>query len=789
MQRNRILRYWSLGLILIAFAFSINRGVAQDATPQTNVTRSLQSDLLIEKTFVVWAAPDDLWQKGAGVFSIADTIRSNRAGILYAGDQWHVWAPNTHLKYRRASGRKENAGPDELVQIVVSYQGKKVVVYRNGEIYAKYDAPEETSTYSDASAILIGPSSFYPVIQNYAFTGKIRDARIYPKALSQETIAAMKPGEPIPNETPYAWWDFATTGIEEKTGRFGQVKIYGDTKVQDGCLVLKGVYAALIAYQGDQPVGTHAPHVPIYTSPDEPVSPSALTAARHLRDRLVVDPWRPEYHFVLHSGLLNGDVNGCFYANGRYHMMYMYPRAGAGFSWGHSSSKDLLHWRNHPDPINPGQGDTGCFSGGGFVDDDGTAYIMYWMLTGPKGIGMAKSTDRHFSRWTKFPENPVIKSTSFGITKTKDADGNDFYYASADPTNIWKKGDQYYVACGNGVLVDKIGKKGHDKNVPQIYQGDHISLFKSTDLKNWAYVHDFYDRRTDNSWTAADEDNMCPNFLPLPASSDGRVKSDKHLLIFISHNRGTQYYLGTYDKENDKFLPETHGRMSWVDISYFAPEALLGPNGRQIMWAWILCHGPEMFESGDNGWRFCLGLPRSLWVGDDNTLRMAPIEELKTLRYNDQSWSDISLASGASRTLDVVAPRTCDLEITMAADFTAKQVGLRVLTSPDGEETTRVYYDAVEKKLCMDARKSGAKGQRSLALEQAPFELKDGEELTLRILIDKSVVEIYANERQAIARRVFPTREDSVEIILEAQGGSATFPSVKSWEMMPSNPY
>jgi len=260
-------------------------------------------------------------------------------------------------------------------------------------------------------------------------------------------------------------------------------------------------------------------------------------------------------------------------------------------------------------------------------------------------------------------------------------------------------------------------------------------------------------------------------------------------LIFISHNRGTQYYIGTYDKDNDKFIPETHGRMSWVDISYFAPEALLGPNGRQIMWAWILSREPKMFKVGGNGWDFCLSLPRNLWLGQDNTLRMAPVEELKSLRYNDQSWSDISLASGDTRTLDVVAPRSCDLEITVAPDFSAKQVGLSILTSPDGEETTRIYYDVDEKKLCMDARKSGAKGQRSLALEQAPFELKKDEQLTLRVLIDKSVVEIYANQRQAIARRVFPTRKDSVEIILETQGGSATFASVKSWEMMPSNPF
>ena len=85
-----------------------------------------------------------------------------------------------------------------------------------------------------------------------------------------------------------------------------------------------------------------------------------------------------------------GDPNGAFFHNGRYHLMYLYERTGSGVSWGHVSSKDMLHWRHHPDAIGPGDGDEGCFSGGAFVDDDGTAILSYWMLWGARGIGLAK---------------------------------------------------------------------------------------------------------------------------------------------------------------------------------------------------------------------------------------------------------------------------------------------------------------------------------------------------------------------------------------------------------------
>jgi hypothetical protein len=101
------------------------------------------------------------------------------------------------------------------------------------------------------------------------------------------------------------------------------------------------------------------------------------------------------------------------------HLMYLYHRNGSGFCWGHISSLDLVHWRHHPDAIGPGNGDEGCFSGGAFVDEDGTAYLSYWDLGRGRGICLASSRDPHFDTWTKLESNPVIRSTEFGITEVR----------------------------------------------------------------------------------------------------------------------------------------------------------------------------------------------------------------------------------------------------------------------------------------------------------------------------------------------------------------------------------
>ena len=46
---------------------------------------------------------------------------------------------------------------------------------------------------------------------------------------------------------PWAWWDFAATATYERTGRFNEVKLSGDAKIEDGCLVLGENKASMIA--------------------------------------------------------------------------------------------------------------------------------------------------------------------------------------------------------------------------------------------------------------------------------------------------------------------------------------------------------------------------------------------------------------------------------------------------------------------------------------------------------------------------------------------------------------
>ncbi len=503
---------------------------------------------------------------------------------------------------------------------------------------------------------------------------------------------------------------------------------------------------------------------------------------KEFRESVLRDPDRPGYHFAVPEALGQpGDPNGAFYADGKYHLMYLYLHPTKGYCWAHLTSLDLFHWRFHQDAITAGKIAKGCYSGGGFVDDDGKAYLTFWDFVATEedcgGLRIAVS-DPPYEEWEILPDYIVPCKSFGGVGEVQLPDGKVIPVAAADPSNIWKKDGWYYVQAGNLLVLNHFGR-GEDS--PKDQKGDWTDLYRSRDLKHWEYVHRFYQRDVSNRWTEESEDDMCPSFLPLSTSRDGGPFSGKYLQLFISHNKGCQYYIGTYDKEKDLFFPESHGRMSWVDSAYFAPEALVDPSGRQIMWAWLR-DDPE--DVRQRGWSGVFGLPRVLWLDpQDQVLCMAPAQEVERLRYQE---TDLSLSELTDQAVPVEGIDRLSCEIDLEADISkAVRFGVRVRGSSDGSEFTEVYYDASSQELVLDTRHGTCKGWP--AREAAPFSPGSDHLLHLSVFIDKSVIEVYANNRQALCRRVYPEKKgDEIQIFAE---GSVKLSESRAWSLEPSNPY
>ena len=121
----------------------------------------------------------------------------------------------------------------------------------------------------------------------------------------------------------------------------------------------------------------------------------------------------------------------------------------------------------------------------------------------------------------------------------------------------------------------------------------------------------------------------------------------------------------------------------------------------------------------------------------------------------------------------------------------ALEFGLNVLRSPDGAEETRISWypwqygrHANPGWLQIDpARSSLAADVHPRPPETGPLTLAADEALHLRIFIDRSIIEVFANDKQCLTLRVYPEREDSRGLALFSRGRPARLRSLKVWQM------
>lgn len=484
---------------------------------------------------------------------------------------------------------------------------------------------------------------------------------------------------------------------------------------------------------------------------------SVIHSQRELRERLLADPQRPLWHFVSPEGFcMPFDPNGALYWNGRYHLCYIFQDE-RGHCWGHASSHDLLHWRWHTPALfpSPGDVDKGIFSGNCFINKDDAATMLYHGIDAGNCIATCREPD--LDHWTKLPTNPIARSPAAGSPESK-------LYQCWDPHG-WVEGDTYYAVFG--------GTPG--SGVPP-------TLFKGSRLNQWSYAGPFM---TEDMPDVADfEDVSCPDFFPM---------GDRHVLVCISHSCGARYYVGRW--KNERFTPEVHRRMNWPGGTCFAPESLVDAKGRRILWTWAL----ETRPAERAPWGGTMTLPRVLSLATDHTLFIDPVEELEQLRTNPRSRSSITVKAGAPVVLGDVRGDSLELDLTIRPG-SARRFGLRVRRSPAGEEETVIVFDFVAGTLRIDVAKASLDKEivyrtfvmkpgenPTVTAQEAPFSLTKGELLTLRVFLDRSILEVFANRRQCLTQRIYPTRPDSLGVALFAEGGDAEVESLAAWDMAPTN--
>jgi beta-fructofuranosidase len=271
-------------------------------------------------------------------------------------------------------------------------------------------------------------------------------------------------------------------------------------------------------------------------------------------------------------------------------------------------------------------------------------------------------------------------------------------------------------------------------------------LYRSQDLIHWQYLHPLFVGEAAQSG----HDFECPDFFPL---------GDRDVLL-TSRDK-THWHVGRYS--GHRFTLQSRGIVDGGAL--YAAKTLVDDSGRRILWGWV-----REERSGDAqkaaGWSGVLSLPRVLTLGSDGGLGIDPAPELEALRGRHQRFQDL-LLSGEEGGIPLEGVEGEALEMLIRfASTDATVIGARVRCSPDGEVYAEVAYDRA--------------GRR---LGNAPLDLDEGEDLVLRIYIDRSVVEAFANGRACQTRRFYPERDDCLGIRLFAHGGEAKVRSVDVWRL------
>ena len=435
---------------------------------------------------------------------------------------------------------------------------------------------------------------------------------------------------------------------------------------------------------------------------------------------LIEEKYRPLYHHTPKRGWMN-DPNGMFYKDGVWHLFYQYNPYGSmwgNMHWGHSSSTDLVHWKDEGVALAPDA--WGTMFSGSCVTDNGNIVAMY-TSSRPTPFGgdvqaqcLAYSNDGG-KTFTKYEGNPVLT-----------AEDKDF----RDPRPFWNED----IKAWNLILA----------------VGQEMRIYSSPDLKKWKYESSFGKEYGCHGgvWE-------CPDLFP--------IGQPKKWVLICNINPGgpfggsaTQYFVGQFD--GHKFTCE-HQDTRWMDYGkdhYATVSFCNAPDNRRTVMAWM------------SNWQYANQVPTMQFRSANSVPRDLGMFEYKGEFYVSVVPSKEMLSLRGDKAKQPT--EACEIVVDVK-----KQAEI-VLSNAKGEQII-MRYDAAKQTFSMDRTRSGDVSFSAdfPCVTEAPTY---GTVKQLRIFIDRCSVEAFdAEGKMAMTNLVFPTEPYNN---IKVTGGRATIYEVKN---------
>lgn len=414
------------------------------------------------------------------------------------------------------------------------------------------------------------------------------------------------------------------------------------------------------------------------------------------------EKFRPEFHHTPVYAWMN-DPNGMFYLNGEWHLYYQYGPYGSmwnNMTWGHSVTRDLIHWEHRPSAIFP-DAHGSIFSGSCVVDHENTAgfgkdavIALYTSAGDVQSQSLAYSLDGG-NTFTKYNGNPILTS-----------DIPDF----RDPNMFWNED----IKAWNLILAC----------------GQEMRLYSSPNLIDWTEESRF-------GLGLGNHEGVweCPDLMKLPVEG---TNESKWVLICNINPGGpaggsaTQYFVGDFDGHKftvDNTSRYLNGNALWQDygMDHYATVSFSNaPEGRHTMIAWM------------SNW---------LYANDVPTMQFRSANSITREPYLYKVGNELFMGSRPSPEYD---NSSLDKVLKVKGNTTV------TLSNDEGEEFI-ITYDQKAMTLTCDRSKSGITNFNqhfASKLTVAPVHKK----LTqLRIFVDNSSVEVFGNNGEVcLTNLVFP---------------------------------
>lgn len=407
------------------------------------------------------------------------------------------------------------------------------------------------------------------------------------------------------------------------------------------------------------------------------------------------EPLRPAFHFTPRRGW-NNDPNGLMYHAGQYHLFFQHNPYGVcwgNMHWGHAVSTDLVHWKELPIALYPRGDDDFPFSGSGVVDHENTSGwgkngrppMVIAFTSTGRGECIAYSQDDGVT-WKEFDGNPVVK------------------HNGRDPRLLWHPQTKQWV------MAVYSERPGTDPAAPERHG---IAFYSSADLKSWQ----------ERSWIEGYFE--CPDLFALP------VDGDANRMKWVLSCAAGYYCIGEFD--GSRFIPESPRLPAPADGSsntqrvcplFYAPQTFSDhPEGHRVQIGWGLV------DVVDSPFTQLMSFPTTLSLQttlEGVRLCREPVDTIRSLRTHTYDFPAGPLTP--SPLLAELKGEAWDIEAVIRVG----SVACPVLMSIGGDEY--VYQPASQ-------MLNSPKGAMPIPL--------NNECLRLRVLVDRTTVEIFGDRGQA----------------------------------------